>query len=117
MTTGRINQVTILSPGAAVGHEPGVHPPLEGGGALRELEIAGATPAGRDHHAGRGGRRPTIQLPPLSSPKGGPPRGYRVEATTKPHGMHPSGGGSPPPDQRPRAATGVGTPPEGLGCE
>ena len=79
MTTGRINQVTILSPGAAVRRGPGLPPPRGSGGALRELGTAEADPAGQDHRAGRGGRRPTIQLPPLSSPKGGPPGGYRVD--------------------------------------
>src|SRR3989337_1509801 len=117
MTTGRINQVTILSPGAAVRRGPGVHPPRGGSGALRELgnRRSGPSRAGPTRWARR---TPTDHsIAPTESPKGRSAEGLSGRETTKPHGMHPSGGGSPPPDQHPRAATGRGTPPEGLGCE
>ena len=84
MTTGRINQVTILTagtPGPRTGVPPG--PPLESGG--RELVTQSERrpkPSARTRDHAPGPKPPgnlwLIQLPPMSSPRDGPRQSWGV---------------------------------------
>ncbi len=79
MTTGRINQITILIRGAPPGRTRRGDPLLEGAERYREGEHAGAyTQLQGTARADAGRRRATIRLPPLSSLRGGPRPGDRV---------------------------------------
>jgi len=70
MTTGRINQVTILSPGAEARRQT---PPK--GGELYQARRRRSDPSYRPiKYQEYPQTRQLIQLPPLSSPKGGPQR-------------------------------------------
>jgi hypothetical protein len=68
MTTGRINQVTILIQAAPLGGH-GREAPLAGGGALQGRGARGRAPSRKGRPAFAGRRRATIQLPPLSLPR------------------------------------------------
>ena len=59
-------------------------------------------------------RQVAIQLPPLSSPRCGPPWGSRVVRPAMPHRIRPSGGGLQSPSQHPKADTGESGPPRSL---
>ena len=98
MTTGRINQVTILTPlqrteapirGETPRREQSSS--LEGGGSRAHLDPPGL-PELRLH-----GFPGIIQLPPLSSPKDGPPHGCSGPKPIPVCDMRPSGGGYLPP--------------------
>jgi hypothetical protein len=78
MTTGRINQVTILNPGAHPESTRRGGPPEGGAECYRGGEHARWTQPGGAACADAGCHQPTIQLPPLSFPRGGPPQGIRV---------------------------------------
>ena len=112
MTTGRINQVTILGLWSPEGPRPtaGVSPAAEqftvvGGRLERYLSTYGPQSLGYD------GFPRAIQLPPLCSPRDGP-RYHCVlapGAATRYH-IWPSGGGYRQPVTH-EAATGLGLPP------
>src|SRR2546423_7442328 len=99
MTTGRINQVTILHPrGLLVGGAAWKKPPegldlLRGRSALREEE----RPVQGTQQAELEERPRTIHLPPLSSPKDVPPQRRSGWKAATPCHIGPSGGGSPLP--------------------
>ena len=78
MTTGRINQVTILNPGAHPERTRRGGPPKGGAECYRGGEHARWTQPRGAACADAGCRQSTIQLPPLSFPRGGPPQGIRV---------------------------------------
>jgi hypothetical protein len=98
MTTGRINQVTVVTPSdphaVARREKPprGAAEPCYKEGARRKARPAGGVPG-----AEREGPPMAIHLPPLSSPRGGPPRGSSGSRAARHRCMCPSGGGSPSP--------------------
>jgi hypothetical protein len=113
MTTGRINQVTILNRGAPPGRTSQGGPP-RGAERYRVGERTRRTRPGGTARADAGRHPPAIHLPPLSSPRGGPrPKRWGLSTAT-PGSMRPSGGGSRSPSQRPEADTDESTPPKGL---
>jgi len=90
MTTGRINQVTILARRAEAKGYPrrGRSQALpEGMGTPERAQPQAPNPRER-----AGGERP-IQLPPLSSPRGGPLRERSGRTAAKPHRLRPPRGG------------------------
>ncbi|MCJ1226915.1 hypothetical protein MMC12_003570 [Toensbergia leucococca] len=115
MTTGRINQVTILTggPGREARGRP-EEPP--GGSQNRQVVGGGPKPGTRPGDPpgpeAPGGPRRAIQLPPLSSPGGGPPQG-----PLRARKGHPRAAACAPQEEdtshrsRPEAATGFGLPP------
>src|ERR1700722_3954627 len=88
MTTGRINQVTILNATASAGRET----PL---GGAEQFAERGGTPAGRDPVASYAGL-PAIHLPPLSFPRRCPPHGGQGLGPVAECGIGPSRGGYRP---------------------
>ena len=78
MTTGRINQVTILNPGTRPEGSAPKEPPEGSGTLLQELGNTEVNPAKRVPTRGRTRHHKAIQLPPLSSPKDGPPWSNRA---------------------------------------
>jgi hypothetical protein len=114
MTTGRINQVAILSFRAGPPAGGGTSQERAPGGAPELRYEGGARGPGRRLPSARGSYEACaapIQLPPLSSPRGGPPRGvvgpqgppYAATCAPQKEGTRPR--------PRPGAATGWGLPP------
>jgi hypothetical protein len=114
MTTGRINQVTIF--GARGSPEAPRAGPCEAG---QNCYVGRGTPerspAGRSRERGYNRFLQAIQLPPLNSPKDGPPYGLIGRQA-------PSQGTTCAPQEedtfhqsRPEAATGLGLPPNVFG--
>ena len=114
MTTGRINQVTILSPDAARGGVRRQRYPQRGGVVTRVGEHTRWTQPRGTGSADATCRQVAIQLPPLSFPRCGPPWGSRARRPSMPHRIRPSGGGMQSPSQHPKAVTGESGPPRGL---
>ena len=112
MTTGRINQVTILRVRSHTLKERSrlVTPrPVGRSGYLQGWGTGRSPPPSPDDPRGRSRRRPprAIQLPPLSSPRGGPRQTWGFATLNAgPHcPIHPSVGGYQPPITRvPRRA-------------
>ena len=101
MTTGRINQVTILRrPTTGV---EGRQTPRKGQSSQQEGSAPKHSPARRDSHQSPKARTAaahrTIQLPPLSSPKDGPPktRSHPPKGAATGLSIRLSGGGYLPP--------------------
>ena len=100
MTTGRINQVTILKPvegprRARLGGGPLRREPA-GGGVVVKVGAANRSarrPRLRSAQRTRVGASKAIQLPPLSSPRDGPPQGPSGREPARDCDMRPSGGG------------------------
>jgi len=98
MTTGRINQVTILNA------RPGTRGPPSRPSPPKRVEVVKTRRTGTHKFAGRPatalfplreGSRQAIHLPPLSSPRRGPPQNWvgPVERAPPNCSMHPSRGG------------------------
>ena len=118
MTTGRINQVTILTRhGPETGRAPEAHP--KANGVITELRGDETPPGGghpRGHKVARTRPAP-IHLPPLSSPRGGPRHVGKAGARS-----HSTPGATCTPREedasrpsRPEAVTSFGLPPSVLG--
>ena len=99
MTTGRINQVTIFVPKGRPDGQPRPPNPHRGRKSLHR-KGRGPRPTPNPHagHPVKGGRVTVIQLPPLSSPRRGPPQSpRRPYRQPRDCGIHPSRGGHQPP--------------------
>jgi hypothetical protein len=84
MTTGRINQVTVLNPGAPVRDLAGKAPQEEGGTFGYEV---GERPKGRTQPKAPRETPMTTLLPPPSSPGDSPPRARSGQKAAKSRDM------------------------------
>jgi hypothetical protein len=97
MTTGRINQVTTLNPRGAERSRVESHPEGRPSIATRKERTGRCAQPEASRRAEREGPPVTIHLPPLGSPRGGPPRCSSSPRAARYRCMRPSSGGVPSP--------------------
>jgi len=112
MTTGRINQVTILNQAAPPGRTRPGSPP-HGGWSVTGKGARGRAPSRKGRPAFAGRRRATIQLPPLSLPRERSAAERSGLSTSTPGGIRTSDGQTQSPVTL-KAVTDECTPAEGL---
>jgi hypothetical protein len=97
MTTGRINQVTTLNPRGTQRGRVESHPEGRPSIATRKECTGRCTQPEASRRAEREGPPVTIHLPPLGSPRGGPPRWSSSPRAARYRCIRPSSGGVPSP--------------------